>query len=105
MNSPDSTHWVAAMHDELQSLTDQGVYTIVERTPDMHFVGAKWVYKLKTDENYNPVRYKARLVAPGLPKWRASTTTLPARRLCPRTPSTSPWLSPRSMAGTLNNST
>ena len=53
------------MREELESLHSQKVWEIVERTPDTRCVDAKWVYKIKKDENNKPVRYKSRLVARG----------------------------------------
>lgn len=64
-NSPDAAKWEHAMRDELRSLYDQGAWTVVPRKSDMNIVGSRWVYKIKTDANNNPVRYKARVVARG----------------------------------------
>ena len=38
---------------------------LVPRHPKHNVVSSKWIYKRKEDNNGNPVRYKARLVARG----------------------------------------
>lgn len=60
----DSEQWKAAMDEEMQALTSNGSWVLVER-PKTNIVGCKWVYKQKYDENGKPVRYRARLVAQG----------------------------------------
>lgn len=62
---PDANEWITSLRDELQSLDDQKVWNVVEREPDTRCVTAKWVFKVKTDENNVPVRYKSRLAARG----------------------------------------
>ena len=57
--------WATSMREELESLHAQNVWEIVERIPDTRCVDAKWVYKIKKDENNKPMRYKSRLVARG----------------------------------------
>lgn len=53
------------MEDELQSMSHNGVWTLVDRTADLKSNGCKWVYKTKRDANGKIERYKARLVAKG----------------------------------------
>ena len=58
-------NWVAAMEEELQSITDNKTWSLAELPRGHHAIGLKWVYKVKRDENGNIVKYKARLVAKG----------------------------------------
>ena len=65
MNGPHAQKWAASICEELQSLDDQQVFTVVPREPGTRCVGSKWAFRVKTDENNNPVRFKSRLVAKG----------------------------------------
>ena len=56
---------MTAMREEWESLMKNGTFKIVPRPHDAKLVKSKWVYKIKTDENNLPVRFKARLVARG----------------------------------------
>lgn len=63
--SCDQEKWVGAMETEMESLTANEVWDLVELPPDRKVVGSKWVYKVKRDADGNVERYKARLVARG----------------------------------------
>ena len=65
INGPDASKWKDSMRDELQSLAEQEVFDVVLREPGTRCVGAKWFYKVKTNEHNQPVRFKSRLVAKG----------------------------------------
>lgn len=57
--------WRDAVDEELQNLSTYQAWRI-ERLPEgRKLVGCKWVFKIKRDENGQPARYKARLVAQG----------------------------------------
>lgn len=53
------------MDDEIESLRNFGTWEITRLPPGGNPIGCKWVYKTKTDQNGNIVKYKARLVAQG----------------------------------------
>ena len=53
------------MKDELDAHAKNRTWTCVPRTPDMHVIGSKWVYKIKRDASGNISKYKARVVAKG----------------------------------------
>jgi hypothetical protein len=57
--------WVSAMPDELLQFTRNDVWTLVPRPAEQNIIGAKWIFKNKTDEHGTVVRNKARLVAQG----------------------------------------
>ncbi|EOY02442.1 Uncharacterized protein TCM_016911 [Theobroma cacao] len=53
------------MSAELKALQDSGTWSIVQRPPNSHVIGCKWVYKVKLNVDGQIERYKARLVAKG----------------------------------------
>jgi len=57
--------WIDAMYDELNQFSRNNVWVLVPRTPDMHVIGTKWVFRNKLDEQGIIVKNKARLVAKG----------------------------------------
>uniref|UniRef100_J3KXJ5 Uncharacterized protein n=1 Tax=Oryza brachyantha TaxID=4533 RepID=J3KXJ5_ORYBR len=62
--SADSNRWIAAMHDEMESLEKNQTWKLVELPKEKKHIRCKWIFKRKegisrTDE----VRYKAKLVA------------------------------------------
>lgn len=63
VTSSNSEKWLEAMHNELTSMKDNGVWKLVEQTDAIKPIGCKWVFKTKRDSNGNIERHKARLVA------------------------------------------
>jgi hypothetical protein len=60
------TEWLAAIHAELESLNEKGVYEEVRHIPpDRKPVKCKWVLHVKRDKSGAIARFKARLVAKG----------------------------------------
>ena len=57
--------WQKAMNEELDALTKNNTWDLVELPPGKSVVGCKWVYKIKTHADGSIERYKARLVAKG----------------------------------------
>jgi hypothetical protein len=57
--SVDGNNWMAAMHDEMESLEKNGTWDLVQLPKCKKTVRCKWIYKRKEE------RYKARLVAKG----------------------------------------
>ena len=64
-STPEKAHWLKAMEKEMKSLRESEVWDLVELPSGRKPVGSKWVFKVKTDEDGNVERYKARLVAQG----------------------------------------
>ncbi|GAU25648.1 hypothetical protein TSUD_265740 [Trifolium subterraneum] len=60
-----SEHWVAAMKSELDALTKNCTWKLVELPPHTKPIGCRWVYKIKHKADGTIERYKARLVAKG----------------------------------------
>lgn len=65
MSCPDKEKWMVAMLEELNSIESNNTWEEVELPAGRKSIGSKWVFKMKTDENGNVSRYKARLVAQG----------------------------------------
>ena len=63
VDGPDSDKWLEAMKEEMQSMSDNQVWDLVEPTVGVKTIGCKWVFKVKTDMDGRPQTYKARLVA------------------------------------------
>ncbi|KAM1443641.1 hypothetical protein ACFX2I_039895 [Malus domestica] len=65
ITSSNSKKWLEAMHSELTSMKENGVWELVEQTDAIKPNGCKWVFKTKRDSNGNIERHKARLIAKG----------------------------------------
>ncbi|KAK8704987.1 hypothetical protein V6N13_048598 [Hibiscus sabdariffa] len=65
VSSPDSEKWLEAMRSEMDSMSDNQVWTLVEPPKGIKPIGCKWVFKKKTDMDGNVQTYKGRLVAKG----------------------------------------
>ena len=57
--------WKTAMLEELAALHQNETWQLVPRTPNMHVIGSKWVFKTKLRPNGTLDRLKASLVAKG----------------------------------------
>ncbi|KAK8999927.1 hypothetical protein V6N11_082065 [Hibiscus sabdariffa] len=65
VSSPDSEKWLEAMRSEMDSMSENQVWTLVEPPEGIKPIGCKWVFKKKTDMDGNVQTYKGRLVAKG----------------------------------------
>ncbi|KAK8986979.1 hypothetical protein V6N11_055296 [Hibiscus sabdariffa] len=65
VSSPNSEKWLEAMRSEMDSMSDNQVWTLVEPPEGIKPIGCKWVFKKKTDMDGNVQTYKRRLVAKG----------------------------------------
>ncbi|KAK8512047.1 hypothetical protein V6N12_018528 [Hibiscus sabdariffa] len=65
VSSPDYEKWLQAMRSEMDSMSDNQVWTLVEPPEGIKPIGCKWVFKKKTDMDGNVQTYKGRLVAKG----------------------------------------
>ncbi|KAL4364181.1 hypothetical protein GQ457_04G021280 [Hibiscus cannabinus] len=61
--SPDSEKWFEVMRSEMDSMSENQVWTLVEPPEGVKPIGCKWVFKKKTDMDGNVQTYKGRLVA------------------------------------------
>ena len=65
MSSKESNLWYDAMKDEMDSMSSNEVWDLVELPNGIKAIGCKWVFKTKKDSSGSIERYKARLVAKG----------------------------------------
>ncbi|KAK8547477.1 hypothetical protein V6N12_031614 [Hibiscus sabdariffa] len=63
--SPDSKKWLEAMRSEMDSMSENQLWILVEPPEGIKPIGCKWVFKKKTDMDGNVQTYKGRLVAKG----------------------------------------
>ena len=66
VTGPDAEHWKRAMDEEMRSLKENNTWEVSELPKGQRAIGGKWCYRIKTDSDGNPARYKARFVAQGL---------------------------------------
>ncbi|KAK8696583.1 hypothetical protein V6N13_001716 [Hibiscus sabdariffa] len=62
VSSPDSEKWLETMRSEMDSMSENQVWTLVEPHEGIKPIGCKWVFKKKTDMDGNVQTYKGRLV-------------------------------------------
>lgn len=65
LDSDHAEKWTSAMKDEIQSLTENSTWDLVQLPSSRKAIKSKWVFKTKYDADGNIVRHKARLVAKG----------------------------------------
>jgi hypothetical protein len=65
INRPDAHLWMAAMIEEIDSITKHKVWKHAQRPTDKNVVKCRWVYAYKRGPDGEITRYKARLVAKG----------------------------------------
>ncbi|KAK8504634.1 hypothetical protein V6N12_017211 [Hibiscus sabdariffa] len=63
VSSPDSEKLLEAMRSEMDSMSENQVWTLVEPPDGIKPKGCKWVFKKKTDMDGNVQTYKGQLVA------------------------------------------
>ncbi|GBP17999.1 Retrovirus-related Pol polyprotein from transposon TNT 1-94 [Eumeta japonica] len=65
LSSPYAKQWRQAMNEEYNSLMKNNTWSLKNLPSDRKVLPSKWVYKTKTDQCGNIVRFKARLVIKG----------------------------------------
>ena len=65
MCSTRRAKWQTAMQEEIAALESNDVWRVAKRSPILHALHFKWVFKTKTGADGELKRYKARLVACG----------------------------------------
>jgi hypothetical protein len=58
-------NWLKGMTAEMDSIKENGVYTLAKLPPDRKALRGKWVFKLKRGANGEILRFKARYVVRG----------------------------------------
>ena len=56
--------WINLMHEELHQFVQNDVWELVPR-PGVNVIGAKWIFKNKSDKHGTVIRNKSRLVSQG----------------------------------------
>ena len=70
IKSPDAKEWEEAMRNEMNSLKENQVWTLVELPKGKKVLGSRWVLRVKLNPDGSVNRYKARLCAQGFnQKW------------------------------------
>ena len=57
--------WLGAMIEEIDVLTDNGIWDLVRLPTEKKTIGCRWVFIVKVNPNGSIARLKARLVAKG----------------------------------------
>jgi len=65
VESPNYQEWMDAVRDELDSMTRNEVWELVDHPPGHKVIGNKWVFKVKRRADGSLDKFKARLVAKG----------------------------------------
>lgn len=65
LSSTESEHWIKAMDEEYKSLLSNSTWELTDLPPNKRAIPCKWVFKIKTNEKGEIVKYKARLVIKG----------------------------------------
>ena len=65
MRTPERLLWTEPCLEEIKSLSDRQVFSLVDLPADAHVLGCHWVLTNKQDADGNIIRRKARLVAQG----------------------------------------
>lgn len=65
LSGSDAEHWKAAMDEEYQSLLENNTWDITTLPDNKRPIPCKWVFKRKTNENGEVIKFKARLVIKG----------------------------------------
>lgn len=65
MASPYAQEWYEACVEELAGIDSMNIYTVVPRPRDTSVTSMRWVFTVKTDNDGNVTKFKARLVARG----------------------------------------
>jgi hypothetical protein len=65
MESQQSSEWCQAMSEEINTMNERKVWTLIPKPPNKQILGSKWVYAIKRNAEGVIMRFKARLVAQG----------------------------------------
>jgi hypothetical protein len=57
--------WRKAMMEEMDSIEENGTWSLIDLPPGRKSIGVKWVFKVKRDEHGTVSKHKARLVVKG----------------------------------------
>ena len=74
----DWLEWKKAMDEELALMAKYDVWDEVDKPEDTNIVGCRWIFCIKRDASGKILKYRARLVAQGLPNSTVSIFTKPS---------------------------
>ncbi|GKD61464.1 ribonuclease H-like domain-containing protein, partial [Tanacetum coccineum] len=74
LDASQHKHWVDAMNAEMDALSRNNTWDIVDLLVGRKAIGSKWVWKIKYNYDGEIERYKARLVVKAPRKWNAKLT-------------------------------
>ena len=63
INSTEKKEWRKAMEEEMKALRENKTWELCELPPKCKAVECKWVYRMKSDETGQIIRFKAKVVA------------------------------------------
>lgn len=72
LSSQQANGWKTAMHEEYNSLIKNKTWSLTDLPSGKKALPCKWVFKTKTNQSGNIVRYKARLVIKGYAQKRGA---------------------------------
>ena len=58
------------MNEEIVNICERNIYTLVFSLKEKKSLDDKWVYKIKTDQNSNAAKFKARWVVQNFHQWK-----------------------------------
>ena len=61
----ENKYWIQEMNEEIEKIEKNNTQTLVPRPKDKKFIGTKWVFRNKFNENGEVTRKKERLVCEG----------------------------------------
>jgi hypothetical protein len=61
--------WRKAMMEEMDSIEENGTWSLINLPPSRKLIGVKWVFKVKRDEHGTVSKHKACLVVKGYVQW------------------------------------
>jgi hypothetical protein len=60
-----NSRWKSMMLEEMETISHNQTWELVELPPKKKLIIAKWIYKVKNDSSGKPSKYKVRLVGRG----------------------------------------
>lgn len=65
LNDANKEKWIEAMNEEIHSMLKNETWELCDLPPNRQAIGNKWIFTVKTNQNNEVERFKARLVAQG----------------------------------------
>jgi len=65
IESSNKKKWRVSMHEKIDAHRRNKTWKLVPRPYEMPVIDNKWIYRIKTDDAGNSIRFKSRLVVRG----------------------------------------